>query len=263
MYILHNISSRKKRRINMQGQLQNQPTPWGECTPRYEVTEAPAGTRRWNGKGIGQSKSTRGRTRSVTEHVIMPRLAIQCVVDRGIGKKTPIGASDPPFIAGVVSEQTAADYARAVIARGENGGGVQILVRRERVRRPSLTLTNIQEPTMFEAAGTTSRSCGYHEPIGSKNCRPPASIDGHSSKRLVSRTMCIADTPRADTLQARSEYVYNSSFPRVKKDNDGAMPLSGVLGLDNSEFRKKEMKSKQKMLRGRCAWRVLPGFGIL
>ena len=193
----------------------------------------------------------------------MPRLAIQCVVDRGIGKKTPIRGSDPPFIPGVVSEQTAADYARAVTARGERAGGVRILVRRGRVRRPSLTLTNIQGPTMFEADGTTSRSCGYHEPLRSKNGRPPASIDGHSSKRLVSGTMCIADTPRADTLQARSERVYHSGFPRVEKDNDGAMPLSGVLGLDNSEFRKKEMKSKQTMLRGRCSWRVLPGFGIL
>ena len=29
------------------------------------------------------------------------------------------------------------------------------------------------------------------------------------------------------------------------------------------EFRKKEMKTKQNMLRGRCSWRVLPGFGNL
>ena len=29
------------------------------------------------------------------------------------------------------------------------------------------------------------------------------------------------------------------------------------------KFRKKEMKTKQKMLRGRCSWRVLPGFGNL
>ena len=31
----------------------------------------------------------------------------------------------------------------------------------------------------------------------------------------------------------------------------------------NREFRKKEMKTEQKMLRRWCSWRVLPGFGNL
>ena len=55
-----------------------------------------------------------------------------------------------------------------------------------------------------------------------------------------------------DTAVGRQTNVISYLIPGTKHN----MP-------DIREFREKEMKTKQKMFRGWCSWRVLPGFGNL